>query len=72
MVQTSKVKKTFNAMGVQLSAESLNMIRDDFSRHIKKMVIRCRDGNVRRLTPETYHIALGNLGEYLRNGEFLK
>ena len=53
-------------MGVQLSAESLNMIRDDFSRHIKKMVIRCRDGNVRRLTPETYHIALGNLGEYLK------
>ena len=66
MVQVSKVKKAFNESGVQISAESVNMIRDDFSRYNKKMAYRCKDGNVKRLTPSTYHIAVGRLGEYLK------
>ena len=66
MIHASKIKKTFNDNGVQLSTESLNMIRDDFKRKIRRMAERCRDGNVKRLTDETFFIAMGNLGEYLK------
>ena len=66
MIHASKVKKTFNDSGVQLSTESLNMIRDDFNRKIRRMAERCKDGNVKRLTDKTFFIAMGNLGEYLK------
>ena len=56
----------FNENGVQISADSMNMIRLDFNRHIRRMAERCKDGNVKRLTHRTYHIAMGNLGEYLK------
>lgn len=65
MIQVSKVKKMFNENGLQVSADSMNMIRDDFNRHIRQMIERCKDGNFKRLTPSTYHIALGKLGEYI-------
>ena len=65
MIQVSKVKKMFNENGLQVSADSMNMIRDDFNRHIRQMIVRCKDGNFKRLTPSTYHIALGKLGEYI-------
>tara|TARA_Y100000310_G_scaffold217868_1_gene218989 strand:- start:878 stop:1078 length:201 start_codon:yes stop_codon:yes gene_type:complete len=66
MINIGKVKKVFNESDVQLSAESLNMIREDFNRHIKRMAERCKDGNVKRLTDKTYFIAVGNLSEYLK------
>ena len=53
MIQVSKVKKIFNE-------------NDDFNRQIRLMAKRCKEGNVKRLTPSTYHIALGKLGEYLK------
>ena len=65
MIQVSKVKKMFNENGLQVAADSMNMIRDDFNRHIRQMIERCKDGNFKRLTPSTYHIALGKLGEYI-------
>ena len=66
MIQISKVKKIFNENDVQVSANSMNMIRDDFNRQIRLMAKRCKEGNVKRLTPSTYHIALEKLGEYLK------
>ena len=65
MIQVTKVKKVFHDNGVQVSAQAINMIRDDFNRHIRQMIERCKDGNFKRLTPSTYHIALGKLGEYI-------
>jgi hypothetical protein len=41
------------------------MIRVDFNRYLEKMAERCKEGNVKRLTPETYHIALGNYDKYI-------
>ncbi len=66
MIQVSKIKKIFNENGVQVSADSMNMIRLDFNRHIRRMAERCKDGNVKRLTDKTYFIAVGNLSEYLK------
>lgn len=66
MIQVSKVKKVFNDMGIQMSVDSINMVREDVNRDIIRMARRCKDGNVKRLTPATYHIAIGKLGEYLK------
>jgi hypothetical protein len=41
------------------------MIKEDIDRKLRRMAERCKEGNVKRLTPETYHIALGNYKEYL-------
>tara|TARA_Y100001963_G_scaffold151186_1_gene233584 strand:+ start:935 stop:1132 length:198 start_codon:yes stop_codon:yes gene_type:complete len=65
MVQVSKVKKVFNDEGIQMSAEGMNMIREDFMRHIRLMAKRCKEGNVKRLSPDTYHLALGKYENYL-------
>ena len=66
MIQTSKVRKAFNDSGVQISPQAMDMIKSDFSRHIIKMVARCKNGNVKRLTENTYHISSGNLDTYLK------
>jgi len=65
MIQITKLKKIFHNHGVQLSIKALNMIKDDINRQFEKMAINCKDGNVKRLTPETYHIALGKWSKYL-------
>ena len=66
MIHASKVKKIFNEKGIQVPTLTMNMIREDFNRHIRRMAERCKEGNVKRLTDKTYFIALGNLGEYLK------
>ena len=63
MIHASKVKKIFNENGIQVPTLTMNMIREDFNRHIRRMAERCKEGNVKRLTDKTYFIALGNLGE---------
>ena len=59
MIQITNVKKKFNDNGIQMTTQAMNMIRDDFNRKIDRMVNRCKDGNVKRLTDKTYHISLG-------------
>ena len=66
MIHASKVKKILNENGIQVPTLTMNMIREDFNRHIRRMAERCKEGNVKRLTSKTYFIALGNLGEYLK------
>ena len=66
MIQVSKVKKAFHEIGIQVSTDSINMIREDFNRHINLMAKRCKEGNVKRLTSSTYYIGLGKLGDYLK------
>ena len=60
MIQITKVKKIFHDAGLQVSTTSMNMIGDDFNKHIRSMTERLKEGNVKRLTPETYHIAIGH------------
>mgnify|MGYP000125513199 FL=1 len=58
-VNTKKLREKFKNAGVQLSATSINVINDHIDREISKMAQRCKDGNVKRLTPELFWIALG-------------
>ena len=57
MIQVSKVKKVFHDNGLQVSAEAMNMIRDDFNRHIHKMAENLKVNNAKRLTDKNYGIA---------------
>ena len=59
MIQVTNVKKKFHDNGLQITTTAINMIRDDFNRKIDRMVNRCVDGNIKRLTDKNYHIALG-------------
>jgi hypothetical protein len=57
VITKTKVKKMFNDAGIQCPIATLNIIDDEFNRHIQMMITRCVEGNVRRLTPDLYWVA---------------
>ena len=61
MIQVTNVKKKFHDNGLQITTTAINMIRDDFNRKLDRMISRCKDGNVKRLSDKTYHISIGIL-----------
>lgn len=61
MIQKTKIKKLFNAQGIQCPVSTLNQIEEILTRQVNTMAKRCKEGNVKRLTPELMWIALGNL-----------
>ena len=65
MIQITNVKKKFNDNGIQMTTQAMNMIRDDFNRKIDRMINRCKEGNVKRLTDKTFHISLGVLKDLI-------
>ena len=65
MIQVTNVKKKFHDNGLQITTTAINMIRDDFNRKIDRMISRCNDGNVKRLSDKTYHISLGVLKDLI-------
>ena len=66
MIIVTKVKKKFHENGLQITTTAINMIRDDFNRKIDRMIHRCNDGNVKRLSDKTYHISLGVLEDFIK------
>jgi hypothetical protein len=66
MIIVTKVKKKFHENGLQITTTAINMIRDDFNRKIDRMIRRCNDGNVKRLSDKTYHISLGVLEDFIK------
>lgn len=66
MLKKKTLRKMFNDSKVQLTPAALQMIDDDIKRKLSKMVSNCKEGNVKRLTPETYHIAIGKWSKYLK------
>ena len=59
VISRVKVKKMFNSNGVQISVMTLNLIDELIAKQIHKMVYRCKDGNIKRLTPDLFYIARG-------------
>ena len=60
-MRTLYVKKTkdiFHGENGQLSAEMMNMLDEHISRSLTKMAKRCKEGNVKRLTPDLFWVAL--------------
>ena len=56
MIQVSKVKKVFHNNGLQVSATAVNMIRDEFNRHINRMIDNLKENNSKRLTDKNYYL----------------
>jgi|TARA_R100001530_G_scaffold30647_1_gene24122 predicted acyltransferase (DUF342 family) len=61
IIKASQVRKLFNERKVQISDDAVKMIGDIVARDVRKMVARCVEGNVPRLTSSLIYIALGNL-----------
>ena len=59
VINKSNVKKVFNKQGIQCPISTLNLIEEHLTRLIKHMANNCKEGNVKRLTPELLWIALG-------------
>ena len=53
------IKGVFREHRVQLSSEALQLIEDDTRRRVRRMALRCKEGNVKRLTSDVYFIAIG-------------
>ena len=66
MINITKVKKVFHDVGVQISADALDIMKHDIDKQIKSMAKRCKNGNVKRLSISTYHIAMGRYEQYLK------
>ena len=60
-INKSYIRNCFKQAGVQLTNEAL----EEIVRHLRiiasKMAIRCKEGNVKRLTSELMWIALGRI-----------
>lgn len=63
MIQKSKVKKMFNAEGLQCPVSTLNLIEEHLTRQIQNMVTKTKQSNIKRLTPELFWAALGNYNQ---------
>jgi len=59
VIQKTKVRARFNELGVQVPEETISMLNDHVNRLVTRMARRCVDGNVKRLSPNLFHIALG-------------
>ena len=56
----TNIKKIFSEQGIQLGAGSLDMIEKEMVFFAQRMAKRCSDGNLKRLTPELFWVAMGN------------
>ena len=59
----SEIKKAFKEHGVQLGAGAMDQIMYELKCVVNRMSTRCKEGNVKRLTPELFYIAMGKLNE---------
>ena len=62
------IKEIFKRNGIQLGAGSMEMILEELNKKVIYMARKCKDGNIKRLTPETFWIALGNWAKGETNG----
>jgi hypothetical protein len=53
------IKEVFKQEQVQLGKGSIELITFEMYRLARKMAKRCREGNIKRLTPELFGFAVG-------------
>ena len=58
-----EIKHIFKENNVQLGRDTIEFIDHEAKMMVKRMAIRCKQGNVKRLTPELMYIALGKLNQ---------
>jgi hypothetical protein len=55
----TNIKKIFSNTGIQLTPDSTEMIERELVTVVERMAKRCVDGNLKRLTPELFYVAMG-------------
>ena len=59
----SEIRQIFKENNVQLGKGAVELIDHEAKMLVKRMAIRCKQGNVKRLTLELMYIALGKLND---------
>tara|TARA_R110000823_G_C15853541_1_gene492418 strand:+ start:546 stop:743 length:198 start_codon:yes stop_codon:yes gene_type:complete len=55
------IKQAFSHDGVQLGNGAMDMIEHELKLQVSRMARRCKEGNLKRLTPELFWVALGRM-----------
>jgi len=63
-----QIREIFRQRQVQLGAGSLEMIEQQLLRIVDDMARRCDEGNIKRLTPKLFHLAIADLPRWARPG----
>ena len=63
-INKSYIHQCFKQEGIQLSPDALEDIIRHFRVEVGKMALRCKEGNIKRLTPELLYVALGQLSKW--------
>ena len=59
----AEIKKAFKEHGIQLGAGTMDQIMYELKCVTNRMASRCKEGNLKRLTPELFYIAMGRLND---------
>ena len=62
-ITKSYIRQAFKDSNGQLSSESLEDIVRHLRVEVSKMALRCKENNVKRLTPSVFWLALGRYKE---------
>ena len=54
-----EIKKIFKINHIQIGKEAMPMIERELVDHVRLMCVRLRHGNVKRLTPDLFWVAIG-------------
>ena len=60
MLQKTKVKKVLSKYKIQLPSETMEFLDSAVSRMVHRWVLRCKNGNIKRLTPDLVGYVLPN------------
>tara|TARA_R100000742_G_C4237054_1_gene57451 strand:- start:271 stop:468 length:198 start_codon:yes stop_codon:yes gene_type:complete len=55
----TNIKKIFSNEGIQLGKGSMDMIEKEMIFFAERMASRCNEGNLKRLTPDLFWVAMG-------------
>jgi hypothetical protein len=58
-INQTKIRKTFSEEGIQIGVGTMDMINREILESVRRMAKRCKEGNLKRLTPELFYVALG-------------
>ena len=59
ILKKTTVRQVFKDQGIQLGSGAMEMLDDHLGRCAISMAKRCKDGNIKRLTPDLFWVALG-------------
>ena len=63
-INKAYIRQAFKSSSVQLSEESMEDIVRHLRIEVSRMALRCKENNIKRLTPSVFWLALGHYNKY--------